>query len=1800
MNAVNKLDELLQKCSSGEITSLDDLQSPTEKSVLRRAALPRSFDERMFDELLSSPDDKEKISFERFALHPDLEAVPRADRRFRVKEDARRKLLLDLADGITSKGGQDDKRFAKKLIAYYRSEMPRNELDLLGVSIIEDAHRGAKLFVELYEKADKEFDLAACIDAVRVAEEHLSLLKPTAAANTLAELCAEKKQYLNARRLFSNEFNQTTFFYSRRQTDEAFSDLLRDESAAENAPWIFHLYATGGMGKTMFVRWLVARRCIPEPRKIPVARLDFDFLHLPTVAAYPWLVLLAIAEQLNGQIVGNPFNESLSRFAKYAALLKPPGENSDAAARAGIESELNKINQSAIDSLTQSFVKTLENSIGRKPLVIVLDTLERLVLHYRDTLIKILGEIAKIQSSYKNVRLLLAGRYNLTERLLLAGHYNLTERLPGFILLYGAHTVIYELKRFTAGEADEYLNARGLEIEEIRRAIIERCERANDGENSGGSNPFKLALVADFYQQKIVATAEEIRALERLDIEYLISRIITHIKEPTVQWLLRYAVVPRNFTFDIFKEVLAAHLREELLSGGKLDDPNRNFPAEAARFENQVTWKPLDDDDGGRQTFDCEKIWTALRNYASASGYISFNTGDESVLQIHSDVVVPMRILLETQEPIFKKLHADAALYFEKKAQAETDAERWAEAVCEAIYHCFQERAAAAGANLWREKIEAPVSQKNPRARLLVAEEITKADYVDEETGEPIRRAGGAPAVNLADLYEAHFRAIEALYAEISDAPQEKFPTVSTSVKEHFNHLFRLRRTKTRLPEDYSKPFDETALQSLTNQFDEPKQNKAKTIELLRRAVETTSSSQMLAGFEIYLGDLLGDEKEAVKHYRRAVEIIETDMGGAVKTLEIQLKIAAWYRAQRDYGQAEKNYRALIEMANGKENQAARILGLRHLADLMLELGRYDDCWKLLEEIRQSGDAKTSAAQFDNALFLSQVQARSLYQPLGALDTLKPFADLPKDLKQRAALAELSGDLDAMLMQFGSAVTQIENGKELWTSASNAGGADRARMLRLNFELFNSGNFTKVSALFKDWDALAEKSDAELTCLVEAFRIVFEFRSERREEARAVWLKLEKNKQFRALPTCSARILSIGLALGFGGDETARKLVAELEKIKPASARLRLLDLVKFAELAFNINKENQDAIVKLIAVKSEGKDVIPHALMRADVIDCCSRTATAQNVLRDAAKRAAEEKNFYAYREILLACDRLETMPAEDLVRTDFMENFRRDYASFPNLCAAACIEQAERLLKLGDAAEALELLGAAKEYLASEKGFTHQLEARLNETFGRCKQARGDAKEAHLFFNRALAVYKKLGNEAAAKKLLEPLPESKGKAAVNEKTFSIQIETTAKFLSVETLSNNESRNRRELNFSNDEQLAKIVAAQTGDIESVYKFADLCVSNPSLVEAELGKILFSDYLNHKLKKHKPGAPPSLCLESLSTAAAKMPWEFVFQQKNPLARNLRYFYRSSAPAAGSLESVKWLQTALRRLTKLEIAVDGVLGRQTTKILNNLKGKIKDYGGDAASDKLSRYIDRELKAQKDFRRAKVLIVSPRIEQQISQSRGVSYSSASIEKVYASARFAPKTLWWSEIEHLKNLLTEYQPDVLHVVSSFRALPGGGQVYFDFGFDADYSMQRMSKSASEPVQPSAAFVNDSLALLPDSKLRPLVILDAVCPPDPRETVLQLLYRNAFAAELFQLGNASGIIASGLSANPVLREWLTNSLVNYLSKTESFGDTVNFLKKDFYSADPQDGSTIAGIALFTNDPALTVLAAD
>jgi hypothetical protein len=1765
VEADDNLDLVLQRLEAGAIKSWGDLKSdletPAEKKLIKNFSLVRNFNEELFSETVKLlPVDEGSPSFAQFTRNPSVEEVPRTANTFRVKDDVRQQFLREWKSDFSGedKAALTQTPFLRNLLARHASE---DELDRLAILLITDPAAGEAKFLELFAEADRNFDLARCNDVLKILEDRETLL-----TDALKKLCRQKRQYLTNRSIFAADYYQTVFYYPRNSIVTAFEDLLREKTTSK---WIFQLYARGGLGKTMFVRWLLARHCVPH--ETAVARIDFDFVHTQTVSRYPWLLLLSLAEQLNRQIEGSPFGRSFSTDFDLVSLLSRPGSEFGSGSRKAREEKLKQNEVQLRETVVKKFIDALNESSYQKTFVIVLDTLEQMALYRKPGLLAVLEQLQAVHKGYDRTRLLLSGRYNLEEY------------LKEYKNRFKKDTVTHELQPFDKDDARIYLTQhRGVKDESIVNAIVAKCasksgdQASGNGAETSGNNPFKLSLFVDLYEQKEVNTATEILNYPSTDIEYLIHRVVRRIVEPTVQWLLRYAAIPRQFNYEIFEKVLAPHLVAELIEARQWDQVNRKFPPGAESFNEKEHWKPLR---GNKRTLNLRAIWSHLRKYASSYSFISFDSGEDSAVRLQPDVVVPMRRLLKQQE-IFRPLHADAEKYFLAKARHEKDSKQWVEHICEAIYHRFQRQGRKA-APFWRRLLERIPSRRDPAVRKAIVEEILGRDYVAEDLDPQAGKLEDQALVALDVQFEARCRAIEASVAAIVNLEEEARPTEWESVSDRLEQVKKLCAQHGRKIEIYKPPFNAAVIRRLALRMQETVTDPRTVIPLLREAIRTTRNGQMRISLIIQLAEALSSAESVVK-YKQALKLNRLNKYSHINEADVHMKIARWHHGHRNFHAAFRAYQMALLMANKAQRPDTFQETLRYVAELNLELGLYETAFDQLAQAKfvASRFAQQAPPVLD-AVLLSRIQARGFHQPLEALQGITPLLQTAKGLRERAEVVELYGEVLGKLMQFDQALGQLEDAKELWTQAADPIGTDRARMLRIELQLFEIGNFLEVDYLLNSWEDLGSTEDVELTCRLRLLRVFWMYRTGNVRGARRHWLKLMKDPSLRRSAPARVRALSTGLALGFGDRVTIRKFIRELGRIYPPAARLPFLTAFQYAnpDSGSQLTTADRSAIKDLVSIKSSKRDIIPHALTCAEVLVWCGASGLAKKQLDVAARETLKMKNsLFAYRVILRAKDHLGLPHGEGDVLSK--SNFLKAFSAFPNLCYAAILEQAERYLEQ----EKLDLCEASLTQASQIKrtSTTIHLEAHFRYLRGELAQAKGQPAEAVKHFTVARSHYEALGNYPMAEALRKFLPLVAQSVGDNADVCSVRMKPAAKSLLVEVYRNDQPEFSETIGTS----LVKLINADVTDRSAIYELSKLLQGRPREFEGKLGDMLFKGYLKRHGKALPNASRPSdFKLDSLSPALSKVPWEFARFRKKPIGTWWRYFYRGAAQTASHRQGDKWLQLALRHLVAPDLFIDGVMGPKTQLALAALRRKFR-IPGKVAGAELNARIQRLLVSGKNKRNTRALIVRPaKTERHLGED---------VRWLYEEWSFKTDVVWAEGLSKLKAAIAGFQPDVIHLQSFFREVHGTGQVYLDFGDD---NPNILGASSSVSSQPSPSFLNDALAFSDPLRLRPLVILDCFCPSGLTERLHQLIYRNAFAAELFQFGKTSAVIAIGLAEESDLSWKQAETLIGGLSNTEPFGAIVNSLKEGSPSSVAQQIST-TGVALFTNEPSLTVLA--
>jgi cellulose synthase operon protein C len=641
-------EELLARLkSAGSMDALLRQEVPRKVAeMLDRCAWVRTFDIEVFEVLREDGPD---VAFDEVVASPDVRPVSGREGAYRLRRKAREAALTRLAPG--GEVLPQFRELSTRLAKYFRQRGRRR--DVLDQLIIAEPSEAIELLRELFAEADARFDMPAC----------QALLDLVHARGSLGgwELVAEQnrlERYLVARTFWRERYRQASRFLPPRGTDTAFERLLD-----EDAPNRLQLFGAGGMGKTMHLYELIARRAVPEPRRLACALIDFDLTQLGNVLREPWLVLLEIAHQLNQQLDEPVFDDFLRQYGRERARLLLPqfAVEASVAGQLGADSEDER--DRLRDAVRGEFFAVLTPPTVACRVMIVFDTLE-VITHIgganapgaNDAFVE---ELAALSQRLPQARIVMSGRYDLRDEI--AGfeqRLGPVEHLP--------------LHRLDADEARRYLRAsRKLEVgEDVIDAAI-----AASGVEDTGAQPLMLAMIADVIAQDPAISADVVRQLDEPRLYYLMQRVVLRIPDARVRWLLRYGVVPRLLSRRFVGDIVAPFLQAAIRGGMPDDDPARDRKPAGSAITDAF---PVD----ATADIDANDLWKQLRRYATVYSWVELIEPD--VLRFHEEVIAPMRALLRKQ-PVFVKLNQAASDYFERRA-AEDPGDR-ARLLQEAFYH---------------------------------------------------------------------------------------------------------------------------------------------------------------------------------------------------------------------------------------------------------------------------------------------------------------------------------------------------------------------------------------------------------------------------------------------------------------------------------------------------------------------------------------------------------------------------------------------------------------------------------------------------------------------------------------------------------------------------------------------------------------------------------------------------------------------------------------------------------------------------------------------------------------------------------------------------------------------------------------------------------------------------------------------------------------------------------------------------------------------------------------------------------
>src|SRR6516225_3226759 len=167
------MDDIVRRLTSGE-----DLESVArsllpdkERELLRRLAVVRAFDQRVFETVLRPGIDGEGVpAFANLAAQDYIEAIPGAEPRYRLRAGWRSEYFRSWwpQSGIPAVNPtvpEALQKFSRQLADYYANRKRHEggrQLEVLFHLVLVDQVRALKLFKDLYESEDKQFNLAGC------------------------------------------------------------------------------------------------------------------------------------------------------------------------------------------------------------------------------------------------------------------------------------------------------------------------------------------------------------------------------------------------------------------------------------------------------------------------------------------------------------------------------------------------------------------------------------------------------------------------------------------------------------------------------------------------------------------------------------------------------------------------------------------------------------------------------------------------------------------------------------------------------------------------------------------------------------------------------------------------------------------------------------------------------------------------------------------------------------------------------------------------------------------------------------------------------------------------------------------------------------------------------------------------------------------------------------------------------------------------------------------------------------------------------------------------------------------------------------------------------------------------------------------------------------------------------------------------------------------------------------------------------------------------------------------------------
>lgn len=1680
------LNSLLDRISSGEkaVTILLSLLPDDERTSLARCAAVRIFDAGAYDLHLRSGSGEPTQLAELVArgwVEESAGEVPRYHIAGHLRDEAWNLWQRDVPPG-TPEPPAELADLSARLAGYFGEiGWPVEQLRQLTIADQAEAER---VFDKVYRAADERFDLAYCQDLVDALSEPE---RDRFLSQGLRDRRDDGRRRIAARAMRATEYYQTapTRYQPRLSVEAEFLRLLNTRSPAR----LLQLHGHGGTGKSTLLHWFTARQCVLREPLVACARINCDTLDPVAALKQPWLLLIEAADQLDRQLPGAPFLRLLDSFRDYRGRLYRPPAMVEAVGTDQRRSE--RIPGQVEEEFCIAFA-------GGPPALIALDGLDEIATRSRaapEPLQALVDLLIRLLDTVDNLRIVLAGRDDLSQ---------LVPRLraePGRMLNV-------PVPSFNEEEAAQYLHRRQVPGDERRRAIFQRSRGL----------PMVVALYADLIEKEPRLTAREIEQHTEPQIEYLITRILNHIKDPLVRGALLYSVVvPSELTFDFFCDIMLPLWRVQAAEAGI---PNELTPAE----------RPARPDVPGSDDHPrLQQLWKDVVAQAAMSTWISpTEVGDQQAIIIHSDVRVRMRNEVRGHKT-FSELHGRAAAHYQERADAILDGrgpgDYWRGLTELVIYHRFQQQDRRA-ADCWREAVAQARSLRQLESVRSLGGYLLDPGFQDDE-GNP-----DVAVLGYQVLYEAH---VERARVSAQDAG-----------------MLPGGHTGPRAVPWLLEAQGELAQAGLTRQraLAQGQPVRRADYEVIVAALIDVESGQSgaalgrLDGFDTSSGSALGD----VWLVRARARASHIDIVTYPETPDAALLA---YEAAGDH-QAESANLAYVTV------EAARWLLRIDRPDLSLEWG--DRAWRTRPD-----DALAES--------VAEVRARALLalgRPASALAALES----PRGQPSAGRVQRLAAEAQLALWRPGNAAKELSSRTGINDDGDSVEGHIEHGLLaaRVFGELFD---IDRAVDYFNQAQAhLSSQPDEIYQARINTARGLFELKVMGSVNDAKTYL-VAPELEFSGLPPGGPTWTGLQLARAELADreqraEDARQILDEVrEKLMaakaPASIRARVaLAGVAARSIPWSFGRRNylQQLNDELKAIVPEARLSIVAELLRCRPADHNRKLAHRLCTLVTAADAAEEAETTIdgqtdqAWRDLVMAqlflvtgdppaatrrrAAALVTLRSDPFIRWCLLDaddsreippdpealppdpyQFHEHYGDHPVLFAAFMAKWARRYDASRSGEEAYLWLREAKRTLddwpTRRRSIWH---ARLYEALAERAGDRGD--EATGIVDKAAEIRAELGDhEVRPETAREWLaPPGTIQAAVTELILSDDQKGNDLRISQHRASDGPSRR------------VEVFRAESKLLDTSHG-----LYTPALSWGEQAGAALANSLGPLFVQEAPGTI-DIRVELSVLGLAANPWELVMAEDVPLAAHpkVRFIFRGTNDALSQRHQWQYLRSAMQ---ELKYTVDHRIGEITHPAVGDWLTKFhRRHGLDADPVRLRpetwRAIRMDLRKRpgRIMRPLRVHIVQPMVGGDLDTYRGLGTRIQELNRIYLAHGIDSRIIDGAQVGdlfHGEPDSVKAPPDVLHVCTVMEATEQLPVI----GLDA----------TSGP--PLTAPELDLLVSNLTRTIPPLVVLDVQAPPGPVEIRRQLLMRNRFAHQMLALGGVSTILATGLTSTDPAAQW-------------------------------------------------------